>query len=102
MSLPAALLLTVQPLAAQSLDGDTWVEEHPGEATHSLTAQEVRQALGALQEDLSVSMRTGGLQRVRTVSVERHEERKSAPPDRRRANVVLLATTTPTRPFRRS
>jgi hypothetical protein len=85
-TLLAALALTVQPVAAQAPDEDVSIEEHLDEALQPLTAREVRQAVSALQRDVGAATR---LARIRTVSVERHEEDKEAPTDERRADVVL-------------
>ena len=95
-TLLAALALAVQPLVAdadsESLESPAdgvAVEEHVDPALQPLTARELRQAVGALQRDIAAAMRLAGNQRVRTVSVERHEEDKDAPAGRRRADVTL-------------
>ncbi len=90
----AAMLLiapavTLQPLAAQAPDEDVSIEGHTDQALQPLTAREMRQAESALRGDVAAAMRLSGSQRVRTVSVERHEEEKGAPSDQRRADVVM-------------
>jgi hypothetical protein len=88
-TLLAALAFAVHPVAAQAPDENVSIEETLDEAFRPLTAREIRQAVSALRRDEEASERLPGNQRVRTVSVERHEEDKGAPTDQLRADVIL-------------
>jgi Cu2+-containing amine oxidase len=88
-TLLAALPLAGQPLESQAQDEAVRIEEHVDQALQPLTAAEIRQATTVLQRDDRARARLLTSQRVRTVSVERHEDDKGAPPGQRRADVVL-------------
>ena len=88
-TLLAALALTAQPLGSQAQDEAVRIEEHLDQALQPLTAAEIQQATTVLQRDDRARARLATGQRVRTVSVERHEDDKGAPTGQRRADVVL-------------
>jgi Cu2+-containing amine oxidase len=85
----AALAVVAAPPALEADEEEVSIEGYVDPALQPLTAREVRQALTALQSDRMAPMALARGQRIQTVSVERHEEDKNAPPGQRRADVVL-------------